>query len=170
MSSQKPRQDLPPEGGYRAFNWDRTYPKRLFRPQFTIPVVVGMAVYGAYQAWGFKRQRMSNVFEDTDVMCALQPFLTAERDRRWLKMLRKHRDLEEEVMKDVPGWKVGTWYGEPVYFTLGDKWFDPEAEEIFAHTATRPYYRELMWRQHSEYAGPKWYDDYLPEFIKKRIL
>lgn len=28
-------------------------------------------------------------------------------------------------MKDVPGWKTGTWYGEPVYFTLGDKWWDP---------------------------------------------
>lgn len=28
-------------------------------------------------------------------------------------------------MKDVPGWVTGTWYGEPVYFTLGEKWWDP---------------------------------------------
>lgn len=31
-------------------------------------------------------------------------------------------------MKNVPGWKTGTWYGEPVYFTLGDKWWDPLPE------------------------------------------
>lgn len=43
----------------------------------------------------------------------------------WLKVLKKNRDMENKIMKDVPGWKTGTWYGEPVYFTLGDKWWDP---------------------------------------------
>lgn len=31
-------------------------------------------------------------------------------------MIRKVRDIETEVMKDVPGWKTGTYYGEPVYY------------------------------------------------------
>ena len=56
----------------------------------------------------------------------MQPFLVAERDRRWLSVMRKNREMEEEVMKDVPGWKVGTWYGEPVFYTLeDDHWWDP---------------------------------------------
>lgn len=33
-------------------------------------------------------------------------------------------------MKDVPGWKTGTWYGEPIYFTLGDKWWEPHYKVI----------------------------------------
>lgn len=24
--------------------------------------------------------------------------------------MRKHRDVENELMKNVPGWKTGTWY------------------------------------------------------------
>lgn len=44
---------------------------------------------------------------------------------RWLRHVRKNRELENEIMKDVPGWVTGTWYGEPVYFTLGEKWWDP---------------------------------------------
>lgn len=50
----------------------------------------------------------------------------------WLRLLKKNRDLENEVMKDVPGWKTGTWYGEPVYFTLGDKWWDPSMDVSFS--------------------------------------
>jgi NADH dehydrogenase (ubiquinone) 1 alpha subcomplex subunit 13 len=32
--------------------------------------------------------------------------LMAERDRAYLKQLRKNRDEEERLMKDVPGWEV----------------------------------------------------------------
>ena len=35
-----------------------------------------------------------------------------------------------QIMADVPGWKVGTWYGEPVYLTLGNKWWDPLEHEV----------------------------------------
>ncbi len=27
-----------------------------------------------------------------------------------LKLMRRNRELEDEVMADVPGWKTGTWY------------------------------------------------------------
>jgi len=110
---------------------------------------------------------MNRVFEDRDIYNALEPFLTAERDRLWLKTLAKNRQMENEVMKDVPGWVTGTWYGEPVYFTLGEKWWDPTALEFFAHSEDNSVWRDPLWRHHSEYAGPKWYDDYVPKWFSK---
>ena len=32
--------------------------------------------------------------------------LMAERDREYLKQLRRNRDEEEKLMKNVPGWEV----------------------------------------------------------------
>lgn len=37
-------------------------------------------------------------------------------------------------MKNIPGWKVGTLYGEPVYKTIGDNIVDPTSLEYYAHT------------------------------------
>ena len=44
---------------------------------------------------------------------------------RHLKSLKANRDAEEEVMKKVPGWVTGTYYGEPVYYTTQGGWWDP---------------------------------------------
>ena len=41
-------------------------------------------------------------------------------------------DEEKELMKDVPGWKVGTLYGEPIYHTRKNKL--PQMRELMAHT------------------------------------
>lgn len=49
---------------------------------------------------------------------ALYPLLFAERDREYLKQVRLNRDEEADLMKNVAGWKVGTWYGEPIFKTL----------------------------------------------------
>lgn len=37
---------------------------------------------------------------------AIYPMLLAERDREYLKQLRRNRDAERELMKDVKGWEV----------------------------------------------------------------
>lgn len=34
------------------------------------------------------------------------PLLIAERDREFLRQLRRNRDEEAELMKNVPGWEV----------------------------------------------------------------
>ncbi|KAL6730949.1 hypothetical protein Aduo_001867 [Ancylostoma duodenale] len=161
------RQDMPPSGGYRKFNYGRTFPKVFWRPGVVVAAVFGATVYGSFDAIAKKKARVTEKFEDIDITNAMQPFLTAERDRFWLKLLKKNRELEEEVMRDVPGWKTGTWYGEPVYFTLGDKWWDPMQDEVFAHSKKDVFYREHLWRQHSEYAAPKFYDKWIPESIGK---
>ena len=46
---------------------------------------------------------------------ALEPLMLAERDREYLKQLRRNRDAEEKLMADVEGWEVGTFYGHKVY-------------------------------------------------------
>ena len=50
----------------------------------------------------------------------LLPLLQAERDRAYVKSVHRIRDAEEDLMKDVPGWETGTWWGEPVYKTIPD--------------------------------------------------
>lgn len=37
---------------------------------------------------------------------AIYPMLLAERDREYLKQIRRNRDAEAELMRDVPGWEV----------------------------------------------------------------
>lgn len=37
---------------------------------------------------------------------AIYPMLLAERDREFLKQLRRNRTAEADLMRDVPGWKV----------------------------------------------------------------
>jgi len=48
---------------------------------------------------------------------ALEPMLCAEKDRVTLKEIRRLRDVEEDLMKDVPGWEVGTYFGHPIFKT-----------------------------------------------------
>jgi len=104
------------------------------------------------------------------VQCAMQPFLDAERDRATLKMMAKNRRLEDDVMKDVPGWKTGTWYGEPIFFTVGDKWWPYGNFETFVHSPEHRYDRWRLRKTCDHYAGPKWYDKYLPKVIADRVL
>ncbi len=58
--------------------------------------------------------------ENKTMRVALQPMLLAERDRAFIKHLKQNRDAEEDLMKDVEGWEVGTYFGEPVFKTIPD--------------------------------------------------
>lgn len=53
--------------------------------------------------------------------------------------MRKIRDAEDEVMKDVPGWVTGTWYGEPVYFTTAGGWWDPDERYTVRYGSWLPF-------------------------------
>lgn len=161
------RQEMPPPGGYRPFNWHRTFPKVFWRPGLMCGALAFCAVYGYYEANARKRHLMTEKFEDTDIQNAMEPFLKAERDREWLKFLKRNRDLENEIMKDVPGWKTGTWYGEPVYFTLGDKWWDPGQYEVYIHSTSRRRTNDFMWRHRSDYDGPLFWDKWVPDIGAK---
>merc|ERR1719228_67235 len=65
-----------------------------------------------------KRVNMALSTEKRSLNMALEPMLSAERDRALLKHIVKSREWEEDLMKDVPGWEVGTFFGKPVYKAL----------------------------------------------------
>lgn len=76
---------------------------------------------------------------------SLYPLIHAERDREFLKQLRRNRDEEARLMKNVPGWKVGTWYGEPVFKTLPkDEIVEPHWQDFCVHA----HYRDYAGRAH----------------------
>ena len=45
-----------------------------------------------------------HMIEDDEGHTAIEPLLEAESDRLLLWQLRRNRDEENELMKDVPGW------------------------------------------------------------------
>lgn len=65
---------------------------------------------------------------------AIYPLLLAARDREYLKQLRRNRDEEAKLMANVEGWKVGTWYGEPIYKTKSkDELVEPSFYDFYIH-------------------------------------
>lgn len=67
---------------------------------------------------------------------ALLPVLISERDREYLKQVRRNRDEEANLMKNVPGWKVGTWYGEKIFKTKqGDYLPEGTWDELTVHAS-----------------------------------
>lgn len=48
--------------------------------------------------------------------------------------MRRNRDAEAELMKNVERWEVGTYYGEPIFFLDDENQYrDPLYWEHFAH-------------------------------------
>lgn len=74
--------------------------------------------------------------------------MQAETDRLILWQMRRNRDEENELMKDVPGWVTGTWFGEAQFKTDPnmEKWTQPSYLEIYPHTR----YRDLKKHMHDK--------------------
>jgi len=168
VDGTKFRQDMPPEGGYAKIYTQRTFPRISTKTGKRIAlgvVVVWLAGYYKFRAQ--KRAIMRGMVEQNDVRLVMSAFLAAERDRLWLNHLRKLRDDERELMKNVPGWRVGTFYGEPIFFTLPpDHWWDPQGRELMVNHS---YFNQRFmanWRLDADMrGGPRWYDKYLPHWL-----
>ena len=71
---------------------------------------------------------------------AILPLLYAEMDRSTLKQMRLVRDEEADLMKNIPSWEVGTFFGEPVYHSIPkDEYVKPSLEELVAHSNVKDY-------------------------------
>lgn len=72
---------------------------------------------------------------------AILPLLIAERDREYLKQLRRNRNEEASLMLNVKGWKTGTWFGEPIFKSTSGKDIlnDPIFKEFYAHCGYDAY-------------------------------
>uniref|UniRef100_A0A3B3HSC9 NADH dehydrogenase [ubiquinone] 1 alpha subcomplex subunit 13 n=1 Tax=Oryzias latipes TaxID=8090 RepID=A0A3B3HSC9_ORYLA len=121
MAGSKVKQDMPPPGGYAAFDYKRNLPKRGLSGTYVMHFL-GRGVVKVTAAIVFYRRLQ---IEELEARIALLPLLQAEQDRRTLRMLRENLEEEAIVMKDVPGWKVG----ESVFHT--DRWTTPLTEELF---------------------------------------
>jgi len=169
INDTKFRQDMPPQEGYAKIYTQRTYP----RIGSKIGKRVGLGFGGLFLVGYFlhlagRASHMRWLVENNDVRMVTTAFHNAERDRIWLNFLRDLRNQERDLMKDVPGWRTGTFYGEPIFFTLPpNAWWDPSGPETMAHTSHYNQRFNYTWRLDVDMrGGPKWYDKYLPYWLE----
>uniref|UniRef100_A0A915HIS6 NADH dehydrogenase [ubiquinone] 1 alpha subcomplex subunit 13 n=1 Tax=Romanomermis culicivorax TaxID=13658 RepID=A0A915HIS6_ROMCU len=165
MTTHLYKQEMPPSGGYPKINVQRTFPKTWFNWYRCSLIGCGICIYGSFIQSYWNKKSWARTLEQQDVANALMPFMKAESDRMWLLMAHRLRDEEAEAMKDVPGWKVGTWYGEPIYFTKPrGTWWCPKELELFSHSSVEEYDHGRHFRRHTNVAElPSWYDKFIPK-------
>ncbi|CAD7086973.1 unnamed protein product [Hermetia illucens] len=129
------RQDMPPEGGYKKIPYARVPARQYFSGYQMIAGFAGITAFGFVMYYQSMKWVRRNEIEQRSARNAILPLLLAERDREYLKQLRRNRDEEEKLMANVKGWKVGTWYGEPIYKTIPeDTLLEPNFKEFYAHS------------------------------------
>ncbi|KAL0113974.1 hypothetical protein PUN28_011350 [Cardiocondyla obscurior] len=130
----KKMQDLPPKGGYGPIQIERVKLRTILGAKSTMAIFLTTTVVGFYAYYENHKLVRRQQIEKRSARMALLPTLLAERDRAVLKQMRRNRDLEAELMKDVDRWEVGTYYGEPIFFLDDENQFrDPLYWEHFAH-------------------------------------
>ncbi|XP_072938439.1 NADH dehydrogenase [ubiquinone] 1 alpha subcomplex subunit 13 [Epargyreus clarus] len=136
------KQDLPPPGGYKPIPYKRIPAKQYFSGYAWFAGYIGMTVVSAYLFNITQKKIHKNEIEARSAKLAIYPMLLAERDREYLKQLRRNRDAEAELMHDVPGWEVGTYYGERVYKLVPpDALVEPIFHEYYAHSSPFEWFK-----------------------------
>lgn len=137
-------QEMPPRGGYQSIPFARVPAKKYFKGWQMIAAYAGFTTVGLAAYYLNCKENQRNEVEMRSARNVIYALLLAERDREYLKQIRKNRDEEAELMKNVEGWEVGTWYGEPIFKTLPkDKFIDPTFQEFYVHTS----YKEIAKRK-----------------------
>lgn len=158
-------QDMPPPGGYQKIDFKRIPARKYFsgyqmflgyignlqRKQICdegltfASSFLGITVGGAYlYALNYYQAERESV-EMRSGQFALYPLIMAERDREFLKQFRRNRDEEAKLMANVPGWEVGTFYGEPVFKTIPkDTFRDPHWQDFCAHATYKTFADRAM--------------------------
>uniref|UniRef100_A0A6N2M9I0 NADH dehydrogenase [ubiquinone] 1 alpha subcomplex subunit 13 n=1 Tax=Salix viminalis TaxID=40686 RepID=A0A6N2M9I0_SALVM len=144
-------QDGPPPGGFAPVRFARRIPNKGPSAMAIFLAAFGAFSYGMYQVGkGNKIRRYAakppssllGHFSNCELVLksfafcralkeekyaarrAILPLLQAEEDERFVKEWKKYLEYEAEVMKDVPGWKVG----ESVYNS--GRWMPPATGEL----------------------------------------
>ncbi|KAI5634370.1 GRIM-19 protein domain-containing protein [Phthorimaea operculella] len=138
----KRTQDMPPPGGYKPIPWKRVPAKQFFNGYFLFAAYAVVTTGALYLFYLTEKQIKRHEIELRSNKMAIYPMLLAERDRAFLKQLRKNRDEEERLMADVPGWKVGHYYDEKVYNLIpSSAYVQPNFHEYYAHTDPKEFFR-----------------------------
>ena len=77
----------------------------------------GISTVGLFLYWLNVKENHRNEIEMRSARNVIYPLLLAERDREYLKQLRRNRDEEAELMKNVEGWEV-RWARDAVRLSL----------------------------------------------------
>lgn len=128
-------QDLPPPGGYKPIYFKRVPTPTFLKGWQWIAGYFAVSTTALYLYYlNYKQLHIWDV-EMRSSKFVVYPLLLAERDREFLKQLRRNRDEEARLMKNVEGWKVGTYYGEPIFKTLPQgSWLEPSIQEFYTHS------------------------------------
>ncbi|KAJ8304075.1 hypothetical protein KUTeg_017658 [Tegillarca granosa] len=134
MSRSGFRQDMPPTGGYG----DIPYKKALQIPRLKgytkIAIATGITLAGMYVCTKQIQMNSRLRWEENDARLATWPLVKAEQDRLHLLQVRKNRDAEAELMKNIPDWKVGTYYGKPIYHNAPENHKAYSPDEYYVHS------------------------------------
>uniref|UniRef100_A0A224XVM8 NADH dehydrogenase [ubiquinone] 1 alpha subcomplex subunit 13 n=1 Tax=Panstrongylus lignarius TaxID=156445 RepID=A0A224XVM8_9HEMI len=149
MATAAKKQDMPPPGGFKPMDYSRVPARTILGGK---ALILGHFIVTAGSLFlyslNYKKVEMEEL-ERRSSMFAIMPLLQAERDREYLKQLKRNRDEEANLMKNVDGWVVGMYKGEPVYKTLPpDTLVKPTLLEYYVHSSDknfRAYNNITMW-------------------------
>ncbi|EEZ99191.1 NADH dehydrogenase [ubiquinone] 1 alpha subcomplex subunit 13 [Tribolium castaneum] len=144
------KQDMPPSGGYRPINFKRVPARSYFSGWALFGGYLGMTAAASYLYYLNCKQVQANEIEMRSGRFAIFPLLLAERDREYLKQLRRNRDEEAKLMANVEGWEVGTYYGEPLFKSFDkDKLIEPMMQGYYVHAPMKDFRDRAYIRQWS---------------------
>lgn len=110
---------------------------------------LGLTAGACYLFYLSYRAKHIDDLEKRSALFALKPLLLAERDREYLKQLRRNRDEEAKLMANVEGWEVGTYYGEPIYYNLPkNTLIEPNYADYTVHAKFKDYAKRahlILW-------------------------
>lgn len=70
-------------------------------------IASGVVAFGFYRVGVYNKQRNGELLEERRARYAMAPVLQAEEDRWYAEREKEILKKEAEIMKHVPGWKVG---------------------------------------------------------------
>merc|ERR1712179_13692 len=111
------RQELPPAGGFQRIEWKKQPSFKKVNGFRLLALALAVKAGGYYMYLRDCAKRSERELEQNDARIAISPFILAESDRGYMKFLRSTREEEEVLMKDVPNWRPGMLYDEPIYYT-----------------------------------------------------
>ncbi|KAK7355339.1 hypothetical protein VNO80_14594 [Phaseolus coccineus] len=117
-------QDGPPPGGFAPVRFARRIPNKGPSAVAIFLATFGTFSWGMYQVGQGNKIRRALKEEKYSARRSILPVLQAEEDERFVREWNKYLEHEAEVMKDVPGWKVG----ESVYNS--GRWVPPASGEL----------------------------------------
>ncbi|KAL7556786.1 hypothetical protein ACA910_005227 [Epithemia clementina (nom. ined.)] len=107
------KQDMPPPGGYPKIDFFEKARARGPSGATLWTAAIIATIYGYYMIGVANDTQSKENFLEREARITMVPFLQAEADLAYIAQKNKQLAREAEIMKDVPGWKVG----ESVYRT-----------------------------------------------------